>query len=102
LTCINLIVSSIREPNSLLGEPTKAAFTSCRVFATRLVLKGPMPCVLVDVRIKLAFRIFVQQRNGSFFCSTAGLDLVRPEVPYLEYGIMVSIFTPDLASSHQT
>ncbi|GAQ80792.1 hypothetical protein KFL_000620260 [Klebsormidium nitens] len=60
-----------------------------RVFLTRLVLKGPMPAVMVDVRIKLTFRIFVQQRNGSVFCSTAALDLVRPEVAYLQYGIAV-------------
>lgn len=51
-----------------------------RVFAVRLVLTGPAPCELVDAKICLTFRIFVQLPSGSMFCSTQNLELVRPEV----------------------
>ncbi|CAM6043634.1 unnamed protein product [Sphagnum compactum] len=60
-----------------------------RVFAVRLVLTGPAPCELVDAKICLTFRIFVQLPSGSMFCSTQNLELVRPEVSYLRYGLMV-------------
>ncbi|KAL3701995.1 hypothetical protein R1sor_020017 [Riccia sorocarpa] len=60
-----------------------------RVFAVRLVLTGPPPCELVDAKICLTFRIFIKLPSGSMFCSTQDLELVRPEVPYLRYGIMV-------------
>jgi hypothetical protein len=46
----------------------------------RLVLTGPAPCELVDAKICLTFRIFVQLPSGSMFCSTQNLELVRPEV----------------------
>jgi hypothetical protein len=55
----------------------------------RLVLTGPAPCELVDAKICLTFRIFVQLPSGSMFCSTQNLELVRPEVSYLRYGLMV-------------
>ncbi|KAI5068995.1 hypothetical protein GOP47_0015296 [Adiantum capillus-veneris] len=60
-----------------------------KVFAVRLVLTGPSPCELVDAKICLTFRIFVTLPSGSVFCSTQDLELVRPEVPYLRYGLMV-------------
>lgn len=60
-----------------------------RVFAVRLVLTGPPPCELVDAKICLTFRIFVTLPSGSVFCSTQDLDVVRPEVSYLRYGLMV-------------
>lgn len=60
-----------------------------RVFAVRLVLTGPAPCELVDAKICLTFRIFVKLPSGSMFCSTQDLELVRPEVSYLRYGLMV-------------
>ncbi|MCO5581164.1 hypothetical protein L7F22_035042 [Adiantum nelumboides] len=37
----------------------------------------------------LTFRIFVTLPSGSVFCSTQDLEVVRPEVPYLRYGLMV-------------
>lgn len=60
-----------------------------RVFAVRLVLTGPAPCELVDAKICLTFRIFVKLPSGSMFCSSQDLQLVRPEVSYLQYGLMV-------------
>ncbi|KAH7405051.1 hypothetical protein KP509_15G054900 [Ceratopteris richardii] len=60
-----------------------------KVFAIRLVLTGPSPCELVDAKICLTFRIFVTLPSGSVFCSTQDLEVVRPEVSYLRYGIMV-------------
>ncbi|KAL3675792.1 hypothetical protein R1sor_025740 [Riccia sorocarpa] len=60
-----------------------------KVFAVRLVLTGPPPCELVGAKICLTFRIFIKLPSGSMFCSTQDLELVRPEVPYLRYGIMV-------------
>ncbi|KAH7433888.1 hypothetical protein KP509_07G091300 [Ceratopteris richardii] len=60
-----------------------------RVFAVRLVLTGPSPCELVDVKICLTFRIFVKLPSGSAFCSTQDLEVVRPQVSYLRYGLMV-------------
>ncbi|MCO5587945.1 hypothetical protein L7F22_041898 [Adiantum nelumboides] len=60
-----------------------------KVFAVRLVLTGPSPCELVDAKICLTFRIFVTLPSGSVFCSTQDLEVVRPEVPYLRYGLMV-------------
>ncbi|XP_024375337.1 uncharacterized protein [Physcomitrium patens] len=60
-----------------------------RVFAVRLVLTGPAPCELVDAKICLTSRIFVKLPSGSMFCSTQDLELVRPEVSYLRYGLMV-------------
>lgn len=60
-----------------------------KVFAVRLVLTGPAPCELVDAKICLTFRIFVTLPSGSVFCSTQDLEVVRPEVPYLRYGLMV-------------
>ncbi|KAG6548662.1 hypothetical protein Mapa_009816 [Marchantia paleacea] len=60
-----------------------------RVFAVRLVLTGPPPCELVGAKICLTFRIFIKLPSGSMFCTTQDLELVRPEVPYLRYGIMV-------------
>ncbi|KAJ7560032.1 hypothetical protein O6H91_04G111300 [Diphasiastrum complanatum] len=60
-----------------------------RVFAVRLVLTGPAPCELVDAKICLTFRIFVKLPTGATFCATQDLELVRPEVSYLRYGIMV-------------
>ncbi|XP_057865686.1 uncharacterized protein LOC131073294 [Cryptomeria japonica] len=68
------------------GEYSEEKF---KVFAIRLVLGGPAPCELVDVKICLTFRIFIQLPNGSTFCSTQDLDLVRSEVSYLRYGLMV-------------
>lgn len=53
----------------------------CRILATRLVLTGPPPCELVDVKFRLTFRCFMrQQPSGSIFCSTSDLALVRSEV----------------------
>ncbi|XP_024537240.1 uncharacterized protein LOC9649778 [Selaginella moellendorffii] len=60
-----------------------------RVLSIRLVLTGPPPCELVDAKICLTFRIFVTLPSGSVFCSTQDLDVVRPEVSYLRYGLMV-------------
>ncbi|MCO5567820.1 hypothetical protein L7F22_021516 [Adiantum nelumboides] len=60
-----------------------------KVFAVRLVLTGPSPCELVDAKICLTFRIFVTLPSGSVFCSTQDLEVVRPEVSYLRYGLMV-------------
>lgn len=68
------------------GEYSEEKF---KVFAVRLVLGGPSPCELVDAKICLTFRIFVTFPNGSTFCSTQDLDLVRSEVSYLRYGLMV-------------
>lgn len=60
-----------------------------KVFAVRLVLTGPPPCELVDAKICLTFRILIKLPSGSMFCSTRDLELMRPEVPYLKYGILV-------------
>ncbi|KAI5081936.1 hypothetical protein GOP47_0001679 [Adiantum capillus-veneris] len=60
-----------------------------KVFGVRLVLTGPSPCELVDVKICLTFRIFVKLPSGSVFCSTQDLEVVRPQVFYLRYGLMV-------------
>ncbi|KAI5069404.1 hypothetical protein GOP47_0015705 [Adiantum capillus-veneris] len=60
-----------------------------KVFAVRLVLTGPSPCELVDAKICLTFRIFVTLPSGSVFCSTQDLEVVRSEVSYLRYGLMV-------------
>lgn len=60
-----------------------------KVFAVRLVLTGPSPCELIDAKICLTFRIFVTLPSGSVFCSTQDLEVVRSEVSYLRYGIMV-------------
>eukprot|EP00250_Pteridium_aquilinum_P016475 c23121_g1_i2 orf=173-1870(-) len=60
-----------------------------KVFGVRLVLTGPSPCELVDVKICLTFRIFVKLQPGSVFCSTQDLEVVRPQVSYLRYGLMV-------------
>lgn len=60
-----------------------------KVFAVRLVLTGPSPCELVDAKICLTFRIFVTLPSGSVVCSTQDLEVVRPEVSYLRYGLMV-------------
>lgn len=60
-----------------------------KVFAVRLVLTGPSPCELVDAKICLTFRIFVTVPSGSVVCSTQDLEVVRPEVSYLRYGLMV-------------
>ncbi|MCO5593643.1 hypothetical protein L7F22_047659 [Adiantum nelumboides] len=60
-----------------------------KVFAVRLVLTGSSPCELVDAKICLTFRIFVTLPSGSVFCSTQDLEVVRPEVSYLRYGLMV-------------
>lgn len=60
-----------------------------KTFAVRLVLTGPSPCELVDAKICLTFRIFVTLPSGSVFCSTQDLEVVRPEVSYLRYGLMV-------------
>lgn len=68
------------------GEYSEEKF---KVFAVRLVLGGPTPCELVDAKICLTFRIFVTLPNGSIFCSTQDLDIVRSEVSYLRYGLMV-------------
>ncbi|KAH9308418.1 hypothetical protein KI387_036329, partial [Taxus chinensis] len=68
------------------GEYSEENF---KVFSVRLVLGGPAPCELVDVKICLTFRIFIKLPNGSTFCSTQDLDLVRSEVSYLRYGLMV-------------
>lgn len=68
------------------GEYSEEKF---KVFAVRLVLGGPTPCELVDAKICLTFRIFVTLPNGSIFCSTQDLDLVRSEVSYLRYGLMI-------------
>lgn len=68
------------------GEYSEEKF---KVFAVRLVLGGPTPCELVDAKICLTFRIFITLSNGSTFCSTQDLDIVRSEVSYLRYGLMV-------------
>ncbi|CAM6099022.1 unnamed protein product [Calypogeia fissa] len=60
-----------------------------KVFAVRLVLTGPPPCELVDAKICLTFRILIKLPTGSMFCSTQDLTLVRPEISYLRYGILV-------------
>eukprot|EP00250_Pteridium_aquilinum_P008826 c18238_g1_i3 orf=675-2492(+) len=70
----------------VLGLEQKEKF---KAFAVRLVLTGPSPCELVDAKICLTFRIFVTLPSGSVFCSTQDLEVVRPEVSYLRYGIMV-------------
>lgn len=69
--------------------PEEYSEEKLKVFAVRLVLGGPTPCELVDVKICLTFRIFIKLPNGSTFCSTQDLDLVHPEVSYLRYGLMV-------------
>eukprot|EP01018_Ginkgo_biloba_P030147 Gb_15214 [translate_table: standard] len=68
------------------GEDSEEKF---KIFAVRLVLGGPTPCELVDAKLCLTFRIFIKLPNGSTFCSTQDLDLVRSEVSYLRYGLMV-------------
>eukprot|EP00249_Psilotum_nudum_P023464 c28884_g1_i2 orf=696-2879(+) len=60
-----------------------------KAFCVRLVLTGPCPCELLDAKICLTFRIFVKHASGALFCSTQDLELVRPEVSYLRYGLMV-------------
>ena len=68
------------------GEYSEEKF---KVFAVRLVLGGPTPCELVDAKICLTFRIFITLSNGSTFCSTQDLDIVKSEVSNLRYGLMV-------------
>ncbi|MCO5576908.1 hypothetical protein L7F22_030729 [Adiantum nelumboides] len=46
-----------------------------KVFGVILVLTGPSPCELVDVKICLTFRIFVKLPSGSVFCSTQDLEI---------------------------
>lgn len=70
-------------------NPGEYSEEKIKVFAVRLVLGGPTPCELVDAKICLTFRIFVTLSNGSTFCSTQDLDIVRSEVSYLRYGLMV-------------
>ncbi|GLJ05506.1 hypothetical protein SUGI_0019220 [Cryptomeria japonica] len=70
-------------------NPAEGLDEMFRVFAVRLVLTGPTPCELVDAKICLTFRIFNKLPDGSTFCSTHDLELVRPEVSYLRYGVMV-------------
>ncbi|KAJ7295554.1 hypothetical protein O6H91_14G016400 [Diphasiastrum complanatum] len=62
---------------------------SFQAFSLRLVLTGPAPCELVDAKIRLTFRILLKLPSGSSFLSTQDLELIRPEVSYLKYGLMV-------------
>lgn len=68
------------------GEGPEERF---KVFAVRLVLTGPTPCELIDAKLCLTFRIFNKLPDGSRYCSTHDLELVRPEVSYLRYGLMI-------------
>lgn len=68
------------------GEGPQERF---KVFAVRLVLTGPTPCELIDAKLCLTFRIFNKLPDGSRYCSTHDLELVRPEVSYLRYGLMI-------------
>eukprot|EP00271_Cylindrocystis_brebissonii_P019673 TRINITY_DN6128_c0_g1_i1.p1 TRINITY_DN6128_c0_g1~~TRINITY_DN6128_c0_g1_i1.p1 ORF type:complete len:548 (-),score=103.50 TRINITY_DN6128_c0_g1_i1:1362-2897(-) len=87
----------IRKDDVVLENAGRAAKTApsgeghrkrYKVFAMRLVLIGPHPCEVVDVKICLTFRILLKLANGSIFVSTHDLPLVRPEVSYLRYGLM--------------
>lgn len=80
---------AIIKPDDLIAVPFLEQEDNYKVFSVRLVLTGPPPCELVDAKICLTFRIFVSLPSGSVFCSTQELEVVRPEVPYLRYGLMV-------------
>ena len=45
-----------------------------------MVLSGPHPSELVDVRITLSLRYFHPLPGGGVFCSVRALQLVRSEV----------------------
>lgn len=60
-----------------------------KVLMARYVLAGPQPGELVDVKVDLAYKYNTVTRAGTFFRATQSLKLVRTEIAYLNYGMLV-------------
>eukprot|EP00898_Chlorokybus_atmophyticus_P002002 jgi/Chlat1/2802/Chrsp187S02917 len=71
------------------AKQTFAAQCYLRSFSARLVLTGPMPNELIDVRISLTYRSFLKTKDGGLFVSMQPLSLVRADIPFLRHGLMV-------------
>lgn len=63
--------------------------TSYKALLTRYVLVGPQPCELVDVKVDLTYHYNTVTRTGSYFRTSQSLKLVRPEIAFLDHGMLV-------------
>lgn len=60
-----------------------------KALLTRYVLVGPQPCELVDVKVDLTYSYNTVTRSGTYFRTSQSLKLVRPEVAFLNKGMVV-------------
>lgn len=60
-----------------------------KVLMARYVLAGPQPCELVDVKVELSYTYNTVTSAGTFFRASQSLKLVRTELAYLNYGMLV-------------
>jgi hypothetical protein len=62
----------------------------CRSFMMRLNLMDPKQVVLIECKFELTYRRFLTEKgNPAPFINHVSLKLVRPEVAYLKYGLVV-------------
>ncbi|KAI5073130.1 hypothetical protein GOP47_0011143 [Adiantum capillus-veneris] len=60
-----------------------------KALLTRYVLAGPQPCELVDVKVDLTYLYNTVTRSGTYFRTSQSLKLVRPEIAFLDHGMVV-------------
>ncbi|MCO5563525.1 hypothetical protein L7F22_017169 [Adiantum nelumboides] len=60
-----------------------------KALLTRYVLVGPQPCELVDVKVDLTYHYNTVTRSGTYFRTSQSLKLVRPEIAFLDHGMVV-------------
>lgn len=60
-----------------------------KALLTRYVLVGPQPCELVDVKVDLTYKYNTVTRSGTYFRTSQSLKLVRPEIAFLNHGMLV-------------
>lgn len=60
-----------------------------KALLTRYVLVGPQPCELVDVKVDLTYNYNTITRSGTYFRTSQSLKLVRPEIAFLNNGMLV-------------
>ncbi len=62
----------------------------CRSFMMRLNLMDPKQVVLIECKFELTYRRFLTEKgNPAPFINHVSLKLVRPEVAYLKFGLVV-------------